>query len=71
MGSNATIQGVGVVLVSHTLHDVFEVSERIVVLRLGRRVATFARAATTPEDVVAAITGARKESGRRTIWTYR
>ena len=55
-------QGLGVVLISHNLHDVFEVSDRIVVLRLGRRVATFDRMASTPEDVVAAITGARKES---------
>jgi D-xylose transport system ATP-binding protein len=55
-------QGLGVVLISHNLHDVFEVSDRIIVLRLGRRVATFDRMASTPEDVVAAITGARKES---------
>jgi len=52
-------QGLGVVLISHNLHDVFEVADRIIVLRLGRRVATFKRAATTPDQVVAAITGAR------------
>jgi D-xylose transport system ATP-binding protein len=55
-------QGLGVVLISHNLHDVFEVSDRIVVLRLGHRAATFETAGTTPEDVVAAITGARKDS---------
>jgi D-xylose transport system ATP-binding protein len=55
-------QGLGVVLISHNLHDMFEVSDRIVVLRLGRRVATFERVTATPEEVVAAITGARKES---------
>ncbi len=53
------MQGLGVVLISHNLHDVFELADRIIVLRLGRRVATFKRAATTPEEVVAAITGAR------------
>jgi D-xylose transport system ATP-binding protein len=52
-------QGLGVVVISHNLHEVFEVADRIVVLRLGRRVATFDHATTTPEDVVAAITGAR------------
>jgi D-xylose transport system ATP-binding protein len=52
-------QGLGVVLISHNLNDVFEVADRIIVLRLGRRVATFKRAATTPDEVVAAITGAR------------
>jgi D-xylose transport system ATP-binding protein len=55
-------QGLGVVLISHNLHDVFEVSDRIIVLRLGRRAATFETAGTTPEDVVAAITGARRDN---------
>ncbi len=54
------IQGLGVVLISHNLHDIFEVADRIVVLRLGRRSATFRRKDTNPEEVVAAITGARK-----------
>ncbi len=53
-------EGVGVVVISHNLHDVFEVADRIIVLRLGRRVATFQHDETNPEDVVAAITGARK-----------
>jgi D-xylose transport system ATP-binding protein len=52
-------QGLGVVVISHNLHDVFEVADRIIVLRLGRRVATFKHDETTPEEVVAAITGAR------------
>lgn len=55
-------QGLGVVLISHNLHDVFEVADRIVVLRLGRNVAEFKRSETTPEDVVSAITGARVAS---------
>jgi len=53
-------QGLGVVLISHNLHDVFEVADRITVLRLGRNVTTFERARATPEQVVAAITGARE-----------
>ncbi len=53
-------QRLGVVVVSHNLADVFEVADRIVVLRLGRRAATFRRAEATPEEVVAAITGARR-----------
>jgi D-xylose transport system ATP-binding protein len=51
-------RGLGVVVISHNLHEVFSVADRIIVLRLGRRAATFVRGATTPEDVVAAITGA-------------
>jgi D-xylose transport system ATP-binding protein len=51
-------RGLGVVLISHNILDVFEVADRIVVLRLGRRVSTFKRSETTQEEVVAAITGA-------------
>jgi D-xylose transport system ATP-binding protein len=54
-------QGIGVVVITHNLHEVFEVADRIIVLRLGRRVATFPHEGTTPEEVVAAITGARRE----------
>jgi D-xylose transport system ATP-binding protein len=54
------VQGLGVVLISHNLHDVFEVADRIIVMRLGRRAATFRRDDTSPEEVVGAITGARK-----------
>jgi D-xylose transport system ATP-binding protein len=52
-------QGLGVVLISHNIADVMEVADRIIVLRLGRRVATFDRRTTTNDEVVAAITGSR------------
>jgi D-xylose transport system ATP-binding protein len=51
-------QGLGVVVISHNLADVFEVCDRIVVLRLGKRIADFRVADATREQVVAAITGA-------------
>jgi D-xylose transport system ATP-binding protein len=51
-------QGLGVVVISHNLADVFEVCDRIIVLRLGRRVATFDVRNVNREQVVAAITGA-------------
>jgi len=51
-------RGLGVVVISHNLADVFDVSDRIIVLRLGQRVATFETDAANPEQVVAAITGA-------------
>jgi len=56
-------RGLGVVVISHNLADVFEVTDRIVVLRQGRQVAAFATAEATPQAVVAAITGARPEEG--------
>src|SRR5215471_2946919 len=51
-------QGLAVVVISHNLADVFEVVDRVIVLRLGRRIGTFAIKTTTPEQIVAAITGA-------------
>jgi D-xylose transport system ATP-binding protein len=51
-------QGLGVVVISHNLADVFEVCDRIVVLRLGRRVSSFDVKSATREQIVAAITGA-------------
>lgn len=52
-------QGLAVVVISHNLADVFEVVDRVIVLRLGRRVGTFNVKSTTAEQVVAAITGAQ------------
>jgi D-xylose transport system ATP-binding protein len=51
-------QGLGVVVISHNLADVFEVCDRIVVLRLGKRTADFRVSDATREQVVSAITGA-------------
>lgn len=51
-------QGLAVVVISHNLHDVFEVADRAVVMRLGRRAATFEIQQSTSEQIVAAITGA-------------
>jgi D-xylose transport system ATP-binding protein len=49
-------QGLGVILISHNLHDVFETADRITVLRLGRDVGVFDRRQVTQQEVVAAIT---------------
>ncbi len=49
-------QGLAVVLISHNLHDIFEVADRITVLRLGRNVGVYDRRTTTQQEVVHAIT---------------
>ena len=49
----------GVAIVTHNLHDVFEVADRITVLRLGQRVALFEREKTTQQEVVHAITAGK------------
>ena len=51
-------QGLGVVVISHNLADVFEVADYITVLRLGRQVGVLEAKRTNSEEVVAAITGA-------------
>ncbi len=52
-------RGVGVIFISHNIiTNILDVADRIVVLRLGRRVATFNRSETTHEEIVGAITGA-------------
>lgn len=54
-------RGLGVVVISHNLADVFSVADRIVVLRLGRKVAEFDADRTSEAEVVAAITGVARE----------
>jgi simple sugar transport system ATP-binding protein len=51
-------QGIAVVLISHRMPDVFEVADRIVVLRRGRKVADKRTAASSPEEITGLITGA-------------
>ena len=49
-------KGLAVVLISHNLHDIFEVATRITVLRLGRNVGVYEREKTTQQELVHAIT---------------
>jgi simple sugar transport system ATP-binding protein len=50
--------GLAVVLISHNMPEVMEVSDRVEVLRLGERVARFTTADTSMEELVGAMTGA-------------
>jgi D-xylose transport system ATP-binding protein len=59
-------RGLAVVVISHNLVDVFDVSDRIIVLRLGKRVATFQTRDVNAEQVVGAITGAEFGEMERT-----
>src|SRR5262245_4721340 len=51
-------RGLAVLVISHNLADVRAVSDRTVVLRLGRNAGEFRTAETSAEQIVAAITGA-------------
>ncbi len=55
-------KGLAVVIISHNLHDIFEVADRIAVLRLGQKVAEYAAAETTQQEVVHAITAGSLDS---------
>ncbi len=57
-------RGYGVLVISHNLADVFEVADRIFVLRLGKKAGEFGREANQ-DQVVAAITGATGNGAKR------
>jgi len=54
-------RGCAVVLISHNIADVFEVADRMVVFRRGRKVAERLRENTNPEEIVSLITGAHPD----------
>ena len=57
--------GLAVVLISHNMPEVMEVSDRVEVLRLGERVARFTTADTSMEELVGAMTGALRHDEER------
>ena len=54
--------GIAVLIISHNLPDVFEVADRITVLRRGERVGNVAAAEVEATDVVAMITGLSQDA---------
>jgi ribose transport system ATP-binding protein len=55
-------RGVTLIYISHRLEEVFEVCQRITVLRDGRKVGTYEVDRTTPEDIVRKMIGRNLES---------
>jgi fructose transport system ATP-binding protein len=53
-------RGLSVILISHNMPQVFDVADRIQIMRLGRRAATVTPADTTMEEAVAIMTGAKR-----------
>jgi D-xylose transport system ATP-binding protein len=58
-------RGYGVVVISHNLADVFEVADRIYVLRLGQQAGDFKAGEASQDQVVGAITGATGNWGQQ------
>ena len=50
--------GIAVIMISHSMPEVFEVADRITILRLGRTVRQMRCSQTSMTDVVAFMTGA-------------
>jgi len=55
-------RGLGVILISHNMANVQNVSDRIVVLRLGMNNGSFATREVTYEEIITAITGASENA---------
>lgn len=51
-------QGVGIIIISHQLYDVFQVAHRLVILRRGEKVGELMVKETNPDEVVSLMVGA-------------
>ncbi len=58
-------RGMAILLISHSLPDVFEVADRVTVLRLGEDVMTAPIGDCTTESLLGAITGATTLGARK------
>jgi simple sugar transport system ATP-binding protein len=50
-------QNIPIIIISHQLYDIFSVTDRLVIMRRGKKVAERITKDTTPEEVVGLITG--------------
>lgn len=50
-------RGLAVVVISHNMADVFEVADRIYVMRLGAEAGTYVASETSRDEIVSALTG--------------
>jgi ribose transport system ATP-binding protein len=50
-------QGIGIIYISHFINEIFEITDRITVLKDGRKVATFSVGECTKEQVISAMVG--------------
>jgi simple sugar transport system ATP-binding protein len=53
-------QNIPIIVISHQLHDIFSVTDRLVIMRRGRKVAERRTKETTPDEVVGLIIGSEE-----------
>ena len=59
-------QNIPIIIISHQLYDIFSVTDRLVIMRRGKKVAERNTKETTPDEVVGLITGSQEvaQAGR-------
>ena len=57
-------EGVGIFLISHDMHDVFALSDRVAVMKNGRMVGTYRTADVTEDEVLGMIIGGKQPAGK-------
>ncbi len=57
-------EGVGIFLISHDMHDVFALSDRVAVMKNGRMVGTYRTADVTEDEVLGMIIGGKQPQGK-------
>jgi ABC-type sugar transport system ATPase subunit len=53
-------QNIPIIVISHQLHDIFSVSDRLVIMRRGKKVAERLTKQTTPDEIVGLIIGSEE-----------
>ena len=51
-------QGIGIIVISHQMHDIFQVADRMIIMRRGEKVAELVTKETNADEVVSLIVGA-------------
>jgi len=57
-------EGVGIFLISHDMHDVFALSDRLAVMKNGRMVGTYATQDVTEDEVLGMIIAGKQPAGK-------
>ncbi|HTO22916.1 MAG TPA: ATP-binding cassette domain-containing protein, partial [Spirochaetia bacterium] len=57
--------GIGIIVISHQMHDVFQVADRMVIMRRGEKVGELVTKETTADEVVSLIVGAETVAAGR------